>query len=255
MSSSSILRAYVDETGDRGTSATASPFFAMAGVVVAEEHEEGLRNAIRRCRHDLGVPPGRVLHWKAHVKTFARRQHVASCLGGLAGVCLNYVIFEKAAIPSQAALNTNQVVFYNYVAGIMMERLLLTAKGWPGGRRPVKITFGHVRGFGVHRTTKEYFDVKRAKGSDWIPWELLHGAVRFDSQASSDGLQAADQYAGMLSAALRANEFGNYQEHHFVSICQQIRCGPDGRRWGYGFKVMAQTDAMSRFPWWPVAGF
>lgn len=57
-----------------------------------------------------------------------------------------YVIVEKAAIPAGSGMHTDHVIFYNYAAGMMMERLLLTAKDWPGGGRDVIVRFGHVRG-------------------------------------------------------------------------------------------------------------
>jgi hypothetical protein len=73
-----ILRAYVDETGDRGTSGKSSPFFAFAALLVADEDEPPLRAAVSKLRRDLGVPVGKPLHWKDHVKTFPRRQHVTT---------------------------------------------------------------------------------------------------------------------------------------------------------------------------------
>src|SRR5882757_9960575 len=73
-----LVRAYVDETGDRG----------------------------------------KPLHWAEHVKRFPRRQFVASQLAAVPGVVVNYVVFEKAAIPLQAVMRSDQVLFYNYVAGL-----------------------------------------------------------------------------------------------------------------------------------------
>lgn len=68
-----------------------------------------------------------------------------------------------------------------------------------------------------------------------------------------DGLQAADQYAGMLSAAIRPNEFNQYEPHHLLNIRHQLR-QVRGRTWGYGFKVMALPGTMDSYPWWPSEG-
>ncbi len=54
-------------------------------------------------------------------------------------------------------------------------------------------------------TTAAYFQKKAAELS-WVPWDRLH-AVHFSDQASWDGLQAADQYAGMFNVAVTADKF------------------------------------------------
>ncbi|MCA1673205.1 MAG: hypothetical protein LC799_13745 [Actinobacteria bacterium] len=68
-----------------------------------------------------------------------------------------------------------------------------------------------------------------------------------------DGLQAADQYAGILSAAIRPNEFDQYEPHHLLNIRHQLR-RVGGQTWGYGFKVMALLGTMNSYPWWPSEG-
>jgi hypothetical protein len=246
-----LVRAYVDETGDRGTSAKSSPFFAFAAVVVGEEHDDDLRAAVRTCHTKLGVPPEKPLHWNEHVKKFSRRQYVTSILAGVPDVSVNYVIFEKAAIPTQSSLRDDQVIFYNYAAGILLERILLTAKDWHGGPRKAVIRYSHVRGFD-HLESERYFDLKRERGG-WVPYHLQHGRVRFMSADRLDGLQAADQYAGMLSVAIRPNEFDQFEPQHLLSIRHQLR-RVQGQTWGYGFKVMALPETMTSLPWWPTDG-
>ena len=63
----------------------------------------------------------------------------------------------------------------------------------------------------------------------------------------------ADQYAGMLNAAIRPNEFDQYEPQHLLSIRHQLR-RVGGQAWGYGFKVMALPDTMTSYPWWPSEG-
>lgn len=245
-----LLRAYADETGDRGTSATASRFFAMAGVVVADEDDHLLRQAITTCRTRLRVPAGKALHWRDHVKVFPRRQFVTGCLANLPMI-VNYVVFEKAAIPATAHMYSNQEAFYNYAAGILLERLLLTARDWPGGPRDIAIKLGHVRGFD-HATTAAYF-ARKATHDSWLPWHLKTGRVQFVTPGSYDGMQAADQYAGMLNAALCPNQYGGFEAPHLLAVRHQIR-RVGGRAWGIGFKVMAQPGTMETYPWWPPEG-
>ena len=247
-----LVRAYIDETGDRGVSAKSSRYFAMVAIMVADEDDPSLRSAIQICRNKLAVPPGKPLHWADHVKRFPRRQFVTGQLAAVPGVVLNYVIFEKAAIPLQASLRSDQVVFYNYVAGLVLERILLTARERPGGARDVVVNYGHVRGF-PHQETVTYFEKKRSATASRLPWELLRGKPRFLGMGQFDGLQAADQYAGMLRAALEPDEFGGFEHHHLMAVRHQIR-RVDGLCWGYGFKVMALPGTMAYYPWWPVGG-
>ena len=104
------------KTGDRGHSAKSSPFFAFAAVLVADEDEPALRAVMSRLRRDLGVPVGKALHWKDHVKTFQRRQYLASQLAGVPGLMITYVIVEKTAIPVGSGMYSDHELFYNYAA-------------------------------------------------------------------------------------------------------------------------------------------
>ncbi|MFB6479494.1 DUF3800 domain-containing protein [Streptomyces virginiae] len=248
-----LLRAYIDETGDRGIQPSSSPFFAFAAVVTPDEAEADLRAAMSSLRRDLKVPAGKALHWNQHVKTHARRQYVAGVLAQLADVQLIYVIVEKAAIPASAEMRRDHAVFYNYAAGIVMERILLSAGNWPGGSRNVVTRFGHVRGFD-HRKTEAYFQIKKTLPGTFVPWGLISGRVHFDDQAAWDGLQAADQYAGMLWAALKADEFGGYDESHLMKIRHQIRRDAAGRSRNYGFKILGNEATFTGLPWWPQGG-
>ena len=51
-----LVRAYVDETGDRGLTPRSSRYFGMVAVVLADEDDAGMRRAIAECRRRLSVP-------------------------------------------------------------------------------------------------------------------------------------------------------------------------------------------------------
>ena len=247
-----LLRAYVDETGDRGTTGKSSRYFAMAAIVISDDDEHQLRSIVQHCRAKFGVPANSHLHWVEHVKKFSRRQYVAEQLAALPLVSVNYVIFEKTAIPAQAAMAKDHVVFYNYTAGLMLERILLTARHWPGGPHDVVVRFGHVRGFD-HQETLSYFRRKQRTDSG-LAWGLLRSEPKFVDARALDGLQAADMCAGMLNVALHPNELGGFEPHHLLAIRHQIRRSRTGESWGYGFKVMSQPGTMQGYPWWPADG-
>ena len=127
------IRAYVDETGDRGVSGASSPFFAFAAVMAADEDEPGLRAVMSQLRRDLTVPAGKALHWKDHVKTYTRRQHVARTLAAVPRLTIVYVVVEKAAIPAGSGMYGDHVLFYNFAACMTMERILFAARSWGWG--------------------------------------------------------------------------------------------------------------------------
>lgn len=247
-----LLKAYVDETGDRGASGKSSAYFAFAAVIVPEEDEPTLRSAVATLRSRFKVPVGKALHWMEHVKRYPRRQFTAKTLGGISSISVVFVVVEKAAIPGGASLLTDHATFYNYAAGLVMERILLAARDWPGGTRDVKVRFGHVKGFD-HSTTLGYFSIKKSQGS-WIPWHLQRGAVEFDGMANWDGLQAADQFAGMLNSAISPDPFGGYEEVHLLAVRHCIRRNAQGVSWGYGFKWLGNEQSVKGLPWWPQGG-
>lgn len=247
-----LVRAYIDETGDRGTSGKASRYFAMVAVVIADEDDPSLRQAIGLCRQRLSVPASKALHWTEHVKRFPRRQFVVGQLAAVDGLVVSFVIVEKAAIPGANPIRGDQVAFYNYVSGLILEGILLTASAWPGGARDVVAGFGHVRGF-PHQETLAYFEKLRADAEDQELWELLRSSPRFLGAGQLDGLQAADQYAGMLRAALEPDEFGGFEHHHLLAVRHQIR-RHEGESWGHGLQVMAAPGVLEAYPWWPSDG-
>ncbi|MEV6416638.1 hypothetical protein [Kribbella sp. NPDC051718] len=106
----------------------------MVAVLIADEDDPSLRQAIGVCRQRLSVPAGKPLHWTEHVKRFPRRQFVAGQLAAVDGVVVNFVLVEKAALATGDPMRANQVAFYNYVAGLILEGTLLTASSWRGRR-------------------------------------------------------------------------------------------------------------------------
>lgn len=243
-----LLRVYVDETGDRGSSGASSAYFAFCALLVPEEDDPGMRAAVSQLRRDFGVPVGSALHWNKHAKVFPRRQRATDLLTALTTVRLVYVVVEKAAIPANAGMRSDHSVFYNYSTRLLMERVLLAANGWPGGPRDAVVRFGHVRGFD-HSKTTAYLDHVRRTEPGYIPWRRLSGPIRFEHQTAWDGLQAADAFAGMLHAAITPDAWGNYEPQHFVRACPMLR-SHRGQTWGCGFKVLGNESTFRGLPWW-----
>lgn len=241
--------AYVDEMGDRGTSAKPSPFFAMAAVIVPDTHRDGVAAAVAKIKKEFGIPARVALHWSDHCKTFPRRQYVANVLGEVDGVKLNYVVFEKAAIPQKGDDS------HRRGALLQLHRRHRTRAdpancSCVSGRGSTGAGAVRARARIRHEKTLEYLWKKRGQKS-LVDWSLLLGDPTFVDASRNSGLQAADQYAGMLRSAICPDKHGGYEEAHFLRVAHQMRRHPEtGRAWGYGLKVMARDDAFHSLPWW-----
>lgn len=57
----------------------------------------------------------------------------------------------------------------------------------------------------------------------------------------------------LARVAILPDEYGGYEEHHFLRIAHQIR-RYRGAAWGAGCKVMTLPGTMEQLPWWKRAG-
>lgn len=247
------LCAFVDETGDCGRGPNSSPFFACACIVIAEEDEPKVSAVLTGLRADLNTPES--LHWNRHARTYPRRQHITRTLTALTEIHVFYVVVDKATIPDELSVTfDDHKSFYNYTAGIVLERIMISARDWPGGKRRVSVHFGHVRGFD-HESTRSFFATTRDERPS-LPWSTLDpDAIGFDAPADVTGLQLADQYAGMLHAAIVPDDFGNHEPSHLLLVRPQLLHSSDGYTRDVGFVVIGDEEALSsRLPWWPIDG-
>lgn len=244
-----MLFSFVDEAGDRGMGQKSSPYFIMGAVTVDDRSRVRLADAVAAAKNRFGIPLQKPLHWTDHCRTFARRQFVARSFAAVEGVQLNYVVFKKATIPRTSGLGEDTKKFYNYAAGVLLDRILLGAQYWPGGPRKVRPFFGHVRGFD-HSGTVEYFALHGARHS-YANRAFLEAQPKFIATDQSSGVQAADQYVGMLRDAICVDEFGGYEYPHLMTVRHQIRRGPGGKAVNYGLKCFAEPGFPETLPWWP----
>jgi hypothetical protein len=71
------------------------------------------------------------------------------------------------------------------------------------------------------------------------------------SADSNSGVQLADQYAGILGAAMIPDRFGNYEAGYLEKIRHQIRKSNQGKISGYGIKAISADNNPQSFKWWP----
>jgi hypothetical protein len=232
------LLAFVDEIGDRGYSKKSSEYFAMAAVIFPATVQQKVKDCIAQIKTKLGIPLGTPLHWRKHCRLHEFKKYVTGEIAGIKGVSVIYVISDKKTVPK------DHTKFYNIVAAVTLERILRQAEEL---NTNVCVRFGHVRGFN-HAETLEYFQ-KRV-------WRLgnynrLTDQPKWIFAENNSGIQLADQYAGILGAAMIADRFGNFEASYLDKIKHQIRTAKNGKISGYGIKAISADNDPKSFKWWP----
>jgi Protein of unknown function (DUF3800) len=107
------VRAYVDETGDRGTKPSSSPYFAFAAVICRDSNRQKLVDELDQLVSDLGKPTSTTLHWAQNIKYHKQRKVATQRLGQLP-VRIIYVAVPKTAVAGYLKSSTEG--YYNFLA-------------------------------------------------------------------------------------------------------------------------------------------
>ncbi|MBE6482016.1 MAG: DUF3800 domain-containing protein [Actinomyces ruminicola] len=253
-----LLRAYVDETGDRAPyTGRQSLHFGMSAVVVDEDAEREARACLARLRQDFEVPSNRAMSWKRDLKRHDRRLHAASELAKIAGLTVCYVIADKRALYKDSYASNNTTM-YNVVAYATLQRILWTAKHHPKGPHRVEARFGHVKNHD-HKDTHRYFQMKRDDpGQGKTPFGHL-AVLQWVGADEYEMSQVADFYGGFLHAAVTPSKFGEVEGRFLNQIWHQVRnsngCvkrGGDGTTCSLtlGLQYRPQSQLLKEFDWW-----
>lgn len=245
------LHVYVDETGDRGFGPKASSFFAMTALLVPDESEWWMRAVAGGLRSLINT--AKPLHWCEHftAKRLDRRSQASDLLARVPGVQLQHVIAHKRTIREDAGMRDDKDRFYNYVSKLLLERVALAAKCWPGGSRLAIVRLGSVKHMD-HNETRIYLDRMRSAPTGTsvpIPWEHIKWPPKWIGM-DLDGLQIADLHAGMLNAALTGASEDQECARHLLACSHQLRRSPRGKIMGYGIKVLGDNNYITGRCWW-----
>lgn len=239
--------AYVDETGDRGAVAGSSPIFGMAAVLVTDAGAVDLRKAVVQLRADFGVPAGKVLSWKDHVKTHDRRRRASEVLSKVTELKVCYVYAIKSEL-DPASYVSDVPRFYNYVAFTMYKSISWAARNWQGPNAQLWTRFGHVRGHD-HTVTDAYIRSEVARDSR-IPFHMEQG-LRWVSADQYLESQAADLFGGFLKAATWPDgAFGYTEPSYLQRVWHKIR-NSEGCAIPLGIMSMPRNDLVCAIPGFP----
>ena len=237
-SNTDTLLAFVDEIGDRGYSKKSSEYFAMAAVVFQTSAHQKVKDCITKIKTEFGVPLNVPLHWRKHCNVHEFKKFAVGELAKIEGISVIYVISDKKTVPMDHAK------FYNIVAACTLERILKYAEDL---NTQVCVKFGHIRGFN-HTDTLDYFKNRIWRLGDY---NRLTEQPKWIFAENNSGIQLADQYAGILGAAMIADRFGNFEASYIETIKHQLRKSKDGKISKYGIKAISTDNNPKSFKWWP----
>lgn len=247
----SIIRAYVDETGDRGTKPASSPYFAFAAVICRDTNRQMLLDELDRLVDDMGMAAGTVLHWAQNIKYHGQRKVATQRLGALP-IRLIYVAVPKTSLGGYLQSSTEG--YYNYLARIVVERVALFTRSRARAEKVsinAKVTFGRVKGF-PPSVLQDYLQKVRA-WDDCAHWEAyLTKQVDVRGQAEERLLQWADIAAGAFDSAARPDRFGNHEPTYLTALASRVDRSPEGKTLGWGIKTLGSYDWLKSTPDWPV---
>lgn len=240
-----FMRVYVDETGDRGTRPTSSPYFTFAAVCVRDANDKQVRDFMAGFTVRISKPPQTKVKWTT--LTHYGRLAAVSAIRQLP-VRLIYVSVPKVNLRAGCHLDANTGAFYNYAARLVVERVSWLARDQD---LVAKITFEKVKGFAPSELTN-YLDLLRRNRTETINWGQVHQQVRVDSPAHTRGLLVADLAAGAFDSATRADpSTGLYEPTYLCELAPLIWHRRGKSRMGTGLKVLGPSAPLQNLPWWP----
>jgi len=210
----------------------------MAAVIIPSSLQQKVKNCITAIKKKMRIPINIPLHWYRHCRKHETRKFITGEIAKLEGVTVIYVISDKKTVP------IDHISFYNLVAALTIERILKHAEKV---NSKVNVWFGHVRGFN-HTTTIDYFQKRNWRN---IKINLLLDMPKWIPSENNSGLQLADQYAGILGAAMLMDEYSNFEPSYLENVKHQIRKSESNKISGYGIKAISVDNDPLSFKWWP----
>lgn len=249
-----LYRVFVDETGDRGNSATSSPFFSMVAVAIRDDHMQQLHDAKREINLALGKPAAMELHWAKNLKGHDARLEAVERIAQLP-IRISCITLEKAAAPAHSHV-LHRDGMYNYPARLLLERLSWLIDDADG---EALLTFASVKGMPAH-ILRDYVALLRTRphghGPDQttIRWNAIRHPIHIEQAIRRDGIQIADVVGGALDRAIRPspNPPHRTEPRYLNELGGVLYRGTTNKLASYGLKALARPGFWQSFPWWPA---
>jgi len=238
------LNAYIDEAGQRSSSAKSSDHFVMSAVLVRDADLSVAQSVLSKLRIDLDRQPGDTLHWR-NLKGHSPRLHAAATLGVQPWATVSSVVVCKRHLPSQATLNDDQA--YLFTLRFLLERLSWFARD---GGFLLTYTLAHVVRFKL-ATLRGYEAILKGMSGVQIAWNALNPAGgQIDQPSRLEMLQYADIAASATFAAFEPDKFGNTEDRYLRQLAPRLYRRPPGPLTSYGLKMHPWSGTTrAAYPW------
>jgi Protein of unknown function (DUF3800) len=227
-----MLRAYVDESGDKGTSPTATDFFVMSAIIVDDAGRAAIQGRLAAIRNHLNKPSGTVLHFARNIKDHGARVYVCRELAAVPNVTITNVILCKRFLTPGALMASDPQAVYLYTLRFTLERLSWIARD---RGEQIIVTFAHVKNFPYQRL-REYLATLRGIPTS-IEWQWIR-----------ELLQVADIAASSTLKAFQPDRHDVTEERYVRELATCLYRRPPGALTSYGMKVHPSSVA-ANFPW------
>lgn len=238
-----VLHAYIDESGQRGHTDSASPHFLLAAAVVRDVNEPKMRETLSTLRADLTRAEGTYLTWK-NIRSHGERMRVASVIGQSAWLKTVTVVSCKRYL-DPGEMNVDQMYMYQF-------RLLLERLSWLARQHNevVGYTLAHVRKFQI-ATLGEYEAALRRVETQ-IDWKHISPqGGQIDQPQIDERLQFADLVVSAQAPAFNPDRFGQIEPRYLQLAAPRIyRYAEKSPVASYGLKMHPwNASTKAAYPW------
>lgn len=238
-----VLHAYIDESGDRGSSPTSSHHFVMTAFIYADEDSGRAAQLLADLRTELRRPAGTELGWK-FLKAHDERLHAAVRLGTQASWAqTTSVIVCKRRLDG----TVNNDERYLHTFQLLLERLSWIARD---KQQVMRYTLAHIIRFKIERL-RHFESSLKTNPTSRIHWEALdpHGG-RMVAANTEEKLQLADLAASGTAAAFNLDRFGNTETRYLEQLAPLLYRGRNSPVTSYGLKLFPSDESTrAAYPW------
>ena len=221
----------------------------MTAILVAQEFSDDVRIAVSGIRELFGQPD--VLHWKKHCRTTKRRDIVTRTLARIPRLKTIHIVLDKTRLQPGSYTSKDPGATYHWVTKFLIERIAQSAENWPGGPRTAILKMGDVGGVDHEETKRVLERIIKVSGRKSahpivraINWDSIIWPPQWTDTSDQDGIQAADAYSGMLSAAVK-DDVGKWlveTRHQIFRRSEEFE--------GYGIKTLPDRGHLQDRDWW-----
>jgi hypothetical protein len=238
------IHAFVDESGDRAFTASASRYFVMSALLYRTPNAHRIGPLLDHVRKLTGRGPGHLIHFN-QIKQRDRRQKASDAIGEQSWLKAITLIVDKQKLPN--GLGPSEVHTYNYCLRYLLERL-----SWLGRveNEVVEVTNAHIVRHKIADIRSYEAVLKRQQTT--IAWNWLDPrGVQLSSPKVCEPLQIADLIASAFGAATNGKN-GIATADYALAISPRLwryrNVKAEDCLHSYGLKFLPNA-AMPAYPW------